>query len=60
MAPDHGPMTGSIIAGLSQIPMKLFPCAVQGVNLQWVRVPPGNWSLQPVAVGAEEGGSEFC
>ena len=40
--------------------MKLYPCAVQGVNLQWVRVPPGNWSLQPVAVGAVEGGNDFC
>ncbi len=49
-----------IYTGLSQNPVKLFPCAVQGVNLQWVQVPPGNWSLQPVAIGAVEGGNEFC
>ena len=27
-------------------------CAVKGVDLQWVQFPPGNWSLQPVAIGA--------
>jgi len=29
-------------------------CAVKGVGFQWVRFPPGNWSLQPVAIGAIE------
>ena len=27
-------------------------CAVKRCGFQWVQVPPGNWSLQPVAVGA--------
>ncbi|HEX5731204.1 MAG TPA: hypothetical protein VF131_00100, partial [Blastocatellia bacterium] len=27
-------------------------CAGKGVGFQWVRVPPGNWSLQPEAIGA--------
>jgi hypothetical protein len=27
-----------------------MPC--KGINFQWVRIPPGNWSLQPVAVEA--------
>jgi hypothetical protein len=31
----------------------------KGRNLQWVRIPPGNWSLQPVAIGAGEGGNDF-
>ncbi|MDJ0866486.1 MAG: hypothetical protein QNK03_10290, partial [Myxococcota bacterium] len=26
------------------------PC--QGGASQWVRIPPGDWSLQPVALGA--------
>ena len=26
------------------------PC--KGVDLQWEAVPPGNWSLPPVAIGA--------
>ena len=26
------------------------PC--KGGDSQWVRIPPGNWSLQPVAIGA--------
>src|SRR5262245_25931361 len=26
-------------------------------DLQWVRVPPGKWSLQPEAVGAVRGGN---
>jgi hypothetical protein len=27
-------------------------CAVKGVGFQRVQIPPGNWSLQPVAIGA--------
>ncbi len=27
-----------------------MPC--KGIDFQWVRIPPGNWSFQPVAVGA--------
>ena len=34
------------------IVMHFMQCAVKGVGFQWVRVPPGNWSLQPVAIGA--------
>ena len=33
--------------------MAAFPfgvCAVKGVEVQWVRIPPGNWSFQPVAI----------
>jgi hypothetical protein len=25
---------------------------VKGAGFQWVRIPPGSWSLQPVAIGA--------
>ena len=25
---------------------------MKGVGFQWVQIPPGNWSLQPVAIGA--------
>ncbi len=32
------------------------PCKDGG--FQWVRIPPGNWSLQPEAVGAGRGGNE--
>ena len=31
---------------------KSAECAVIGVGFSWVQVPPGNWSLQPEAVGA--------
>jgi hypothetical protein len=31
---------------------RIIQCAVKGVDLQWVQFPPGNWSLQPVAIGA--------
>ena len=40
------------LCGLSGVPCK-------DGDLQWVRVPPGNWSLQPEAVGAVRGGNEF-
>ena len=33
------------------------PC--KGAVLQWVKFPPGNWSLQPVAVEAEREGNDF-
>jgi len=29
-------------------------CAVKGADFQWVRNPPGDGSLQPVAIGALE------
>ena len=29
-------------------------CAVKGGDFQWVRSPPGDGSLQPVAIGALE------
>ena len=29
-----------------------FGAPRKGVCSQWVQVPPGNWSLQPVALGA--------
>jgi len=29
-------------------------CAVKGVDIQWVRFPPGDGSLQPVAIRATE------
>lgn len=32
--------------------LKSVECAVIGVGFSWVQVPPGNWSLQPEAVGA--------
>jgi hypothetical protein len=32
--------------------MHFMQCAVKGVGFQWVQIPPGNWSLQPVAIGA--------
>jgi hypothetical protein len=28
-----------------------FSAPCKGVELQWVRFPPGNWSFQPVAIG---------
>jgi len=31
---------------------RIIQCAVEGVDLQWVRFPPGKGSLQPVAIGA--------
>jgi hypothetical protein len=40
------------LSGLSGVPCK-------DGGLQWVRVPPGNWSFQPEAVGAVRGGNEF-
>ena len=32
--------------------MQIMQCAVKGVGFQRVQIPPGNWSLQPVAIGA--------
>ncbi len=25
---------------------------MKGIDFQWVRIPPGNWSFQPVTIGA--------
>ena len=36
----------------ARVVMQVMQCAVKGVGFQWVRIPPGNWSLQPVAIGA--------
>jgi hypothetical protein len=30
----------------------VFSAPCKGADSQWVQVPPGNWSLQPVAIGA--------
>ena len=38
--------------------LRAFTRAMTGVILQWVRVPPGNGSPQPVAIGAVRGGNE--
>ena len=37
--------------------LRSVPC--KGAVLQWVQIPPGNWSLQPVAVEAGEEGNDF-
>ena len=39
--------------------LRMFSVPCKDGDLQWVRVPPGNWSLQPEAVGAVRGGNEF-
>ncbi len=36
---------GKALCGKSGVPWK-------GTQPQWVRIPPGNWSLQPVAIEA--------
>ena len=38
--------------GLFSVPLKAF-------RFQWVRIPPGNLSLRPVALGAVQGGNEL-
>jgi len=30
----------------------MIPCVVKGVGFRWESDPPGNWSLQPVVIGA--------
>ncbi len=30
----------------------VFSAPCKAGDSQWVRIPPGNWSLQPVAIGA--------
>ena len=49
------PVTGLLMAAGAMVigawrRLRGAPC--KGVGLQWVQHPPGNWSLQPVAIGA--------